>query len=283
MAVYKRTYIGFEGAQTPTWSRFLIPARYNFAKLMQQRFIMSFITLSLFYPMACVVYVYLSDNPDFLASLGLPPFEVDGEFFYRFARVQGVLAYLLTAFISPGLISWDLSNGALPLYFCRPFSRIEYVMAKLAVLLPLLSILTWIPGVVLFAIKASISDWEFFTQTWWLGRGVFFGLFVWSLLLSLIGLALSACVKLRIAAGALILGLFIGGAGLGAAINSVMNIESGSLVDLMQVIHAIWADLFRYDNQSDLSVTSAWIVVGIVTAVCVWLLNRKVRTFEVIK
>ena len=138
MAVYKRTYAGFKGPSTAAWSRFLIPARYNYARLTQARFTMLFLTLSLFYPVGCAIYVYLSANPDFVASMGLTPFNIDGQFFYNFCRFQGVLAYLLTAFVSPGLVSWDLSNGALPLYFCRPFSRLEYILAKLAVLLPLL-------------------------------------------------------------------------------------------------------------------------------------------------
>src|SRR5882672_6398540 len=104
MAVYKLTYKGHEGESTPAWSRFLIPARYNYAKLTQIRFLMLFVTVSLFYPMGCIVYVYLSANPDFVASIGLPPFQIDSEFFYRFCRIQGVLSYLLTAFVSPSLI-----------------------------------------------------------------------------------------------------------------------------------------------------------------------------------
>jgi hypothetical protein len=32
-----------------------------------------------------------------------------------------------------------------------------------------------------------------------------------------------------------------------------------------------------------MSVTSAWIAVGILMAICLWLLNRRIRTFEVIK
>jgi hypothetical protein len=283
MAVYKRTYTAHDGAQTPTWSRFTIPAGYNYAKLTNIRFLMLFVMLSLFYPVGCVVYVYLSANPDFVASLGFPPLLVDGEFFYRFCRIQGVLSFLLTAFVSPSLISWDISNGALQLYFCRPFSRFEYVLAKLSVLLPLLSIITWIPAALLFIIKASMSEWAWTTENFWLGRSVVLGLLIWVIVLSLLGLALSSCVKLRIAAGALILGVFFGGAGFASAINGVMNIEKGSLIDIMEVILTIWADMLRYDNGSELTVSSAWIALAVVTGICVWILNRRIRSFEVVK
>jgi hypothetical protein len=116
--------------------------------------------------------------------------------------------------ISGGLI--DISNGALQLYFCRPFSRFEYVLGKLSVVLPLLSILTWIPALILFVIKSSISEWSWTTENWWLARAVLLGLIVWSVLLSFLGLAISATLKRRIAAGAVILCIYFGGAGLPA-------------------------------------------------------------------
>lgn len=283
MAVYKLTYKPYEGPSTPAWSRFLIPARYNFAELSAIRFLMLFITVSMFYPIGAAIYVYLSANPVFLQSLGFSPFSIDGQFFYTFSRVQGVLSFLLMAFISPSLMSWDISNGALQLYFCRPFSRLEYVLGKLSVVFPLLSILTWIPALILFAVKASISEWAWTKGNWWLAWSVFLGLLLWSVLLSFIGLAISATLKRRLAAGAVILGIYFGGAGLASAINLVMGIESGSLFDVSKVIQTIWADLLRYDNGSELSVFNAWIAVGIAMAACLWLLNRRIRSFEVIK
>src|SRR5678809_316128 len=100
MAVYKLTYKGHEGESTPTWSRFLIPARYNYAKLTAIRFLMLFITVSMFYPIGCAIYVYLSANATFLQTFGFAPFAIDGQFFYRFCQIQGVLSFLLMAFIS---------------------------------------------------------------------------------------------------------------------------------------------------------------------------------------
>ena len=283
MAVYKLTYKGYEGPSTPAWSRFLIPARYNYAKLTQLRFFMVFVTTSMFYPIGAAIYVYLSANPVFLSSFGFAPFEIGPQFFYTFCQIQGVLSYLLMAFISPGLVSWDISNGALQLFFCRPFSRFKYVVGKLSVLLPVLSILTWIPAVIVFAIKSSVSEWAWTTENWRLGPAVFAGLVVWSVLLALIGLAISATVKRRAAAGAVILAVYFGGAGLAGAINLVMGIDSGSLFDISKDMQAIWADLLRYDNGFDMSVSSAWIALGVVMAICLWLLNRRIRSFEVIK
>ena len=54
-------------------------------------------------------------------------------------------------------ISPDLSNNALPLYLCRPINRTEYILGKMAVLFIPLSCITWIPGLLLFAIQAGLQ------------------------------------------------------------------------------------------------------------------------------
>jgi hypothetical protein len=76
MAVYKLTYRGHEGPSTPKWSRFLILARYNYAKVTQIRFFVLFMTVSLFYPMVSALYFYLSANSDFVSALGLQHFNI---------------------------------------------------------------------------------------------------------------------------------------------------------------------------------------------------------------
>ena len=133
--------------------------------------------------------------------------------------VQGVLALLLTAFVGPSLISPDLANGGLALYLSRPFSRAEYVAGKMTVLLVLLSLITWVPGLLLYAIQASCTGWTWIRPNLWLAGSIVLGPLIWILVLSLIALALSAWVKWRIAAGACVLGLHFVGAGFAEAIN----------------------------------------------------------------
>jgi ABC-2 type transport system permease protein len=284
MAVYKRTYEGYDGVHTAAWSRFLILARHSYGRLFQSKFLIIFIALCLFYPVACIAYIYLANNPVIISTLRLQNIaNVDESFFYRFCTVQGIFAYILTAFISPSLVSWDLSDGALPLYFCRPFTRTEYIIGKLTVLLPLLSLITWIPGLLLYVIEGSLTGWSWMKDHFFVAVGTLAGLSIWIMLLSLIGLALAACVKWRVAAGGLIFGVFFLGPGFGGAINRVMQVNAGSLIDLNEVIRTVWADFFRYDNGTEMSVMSAWIVLAIASAICLWLLNKRIRVFEVIK
>jgi len=286
VAIYKRTYSRYTGKLTARWTRFLILTRYSYARLFQSKFLVLFLGLCLAYPIGCVAFIYLVHNPAFVSFLNMrsgSPTAIDGRFFYFFCVIQGAMAYLLTAFVGPSLISPDLVNGGLPLYLCRPFSRGEYVAGKSCVLLLMLSLITWIPGMLLYLIQASLAGWDWVQANLWLAGSIFFGFVVWIAVISLIALACSAWVKWKIAAGALVLGIFFAGAGFGAAINGVMRTSNGSLIDLTQVIHTIWSDLLRYDSGSDMPVPQAWGVLLATCVLCLWLLARRVRPFEVVK
>jgi ABC-2 type transport system permease protein len=150
MAVYRRTYTSYSGPLTPTWSRSLVLFRYSKRKLFRSKLQTALFVLCFFYPLACLLIIYLANNLSFLERFGNigAIFHIDNKFFLSFVEVQGVLAFVLTAFTGPGLISPDLANGALPLYLCRPFSRAEYILGKASVLWIVLSQITWIPGLV---------------------------------------------------------------------------------------------------------------------------------------
>jgi ABC-2 type transport system permease protein len=287
MAVYRRSYTAYDGPLTPAWSRFLILPRTSYARLWQSRFLVMFFVACYFYPLGLAAYIYLAHNLALFESLGVPAariFTVEPAVFLYYCWVQGALAYILTAFVGPNLVSPDLSNNALPLYLCRPFTRAEYVLGKMSVLMILLARITWIPGLILFTIQASLEGWDWTRQNLWLAWAIFAGLFVWSLVLSLIALAMSAWVKWRIAAGALILAVFFVGAGLGSAINAINRTDYGSYINLPEVMFTIWGGLFRIaDFDTGITAGASWVTLGVVCGLCLWLLTRKVRAFEVVK
>ena len=286
VAVYKQTYRDYGGTRTAAWSRFLILMRYSYSRLFQSKFLILFMAICLFYPIGCATLIYLSHNSPALALLSFRPGAlpaIDGRFFYIFCVVQGVLAFMLTAMVGPSLISPDLANGGLALYLSRPFSRTEYVAGKMTVLFVPLSLITWVPGLLLFGIQASCTGWTWIRPNLWLAGAIVLGPLIWIIVLSLIALALSAWVKWRIAAGAGLLAVYFVGAGLGEAINEILETRNGSLINLGEVIHTVWGDLFGYDFGTGLSVTQAWLVLGVICAICLRLLAKRIRGFEVVK
>ncbi len=261
MAVYRRSYKRYSGSLTPAWSRFLVLFRYSRKNLFRSRIQTGFFVACFFYPVVCLVLIYVAHSASFLAQLGVPKgiISIDNAFFYRYLWVQSVLAFLMTAFAGPGLISPDLANGALPLYFCRPFSRAEYVLGKSSVLAILLSEITWIPGLLLFAMQASLAGASWAWSNLWIAGSLVVSSLIWIAILSLLAMALSAWVKWRIVAGALLLGVMFFGAGFAEAINTVLRTESGHFFNLAYLMSTVSNALFRVDTEHAIPVAEAWI------------------------
>jgi ABC-2 type transport system permease protein len=287
MAVYKRTYKGYAGALTAEWSRFLVIPRFAWRGLLSQKFLTIFYALCFFYPLGCAVAIYLNNNLGFLGQYMPVPknglFDVGGKFFWIYTNVQGAFAFILTAFIGPGLISPDLSNGALPLYFCRPFSRFEYVSGKMIVLLGALSNITWIPGLLLFGLQSGIAEDGWFSKNLWLAGSIVLSSMVWIVLICVLSLALSAWVRWRIVAGALMLVVFFLLAGMAQAVNAVMRTDKGYWLDPATNIERVSMVLFGMDLPDEVSSGESIMCLIVLSAFCIWLLSKKVRAFEVVR
>ena len=285
MAVYRRSYKPYSGVLTPAWSRCLVLFRYSRRNLFRSKFLTGLFVICFFYPLACLLLIYLAHSASFLQEIGVPSgvLSIDNKFFFHFMSVQGVLAFLLTAFVGPGLISPDLANGALPLYFCRPFSRTEYVLGKSSVLAILLSQITWVPGLILFAMQAGLAGASWAWTHLWIAGSLIISSLIWISILSLLAMALSAWVKWRIVAGALLLAVMFFGAGFGQAINSVLQTQSGNFFNVAYLMATVWNSLFRVDTEHAIPIAQAWTALLLYCAICLGLLMRKVRAYEVIR
>jgi ABC-2 type transport system permease protein len=69
----------------------------------------------------------------------------------------GVLVILFCAVVAPELVSRDLRNGTLPLYFSRPLRRSDYGLAKLAALVSAAWLLLAGPQLLMFVGSAFIT------------------------------------------------------------------------------------------------------------------------------
>lgn len=288
MAVYKRTYRGYSGSATPAWSRFFVLYRASRRALFRSKASTAFFVLCFFFPLLCLLGVYANSNLSVISFLGERAsqalrLDVNGTFFLVYLMVQSVFSLILTTFIGPGLISPDLANGALTLYLCRPLSRTEYVLGKCSVLFIILSEITWVPGLIIFFVQASLSGRQWTLDNLWLATGILLGSLIWILVLSLLSMALSAWVKWRIAAGALLLAVFFVGAGFGQAINAVLRTKQGYLVDVLNLVSVIWSDLLRTQSPASVSVGEAWIAVLAFLSVCLLLVMRKLKPNEVVR
>jgi ABC-2 type transport system permease protein len=285
VAVYKRTYRAYEGDVTPRWSRFLILTRYAAKGVFQSRIVTGLFVICFFFPLLCAAGLYLNHNISVLSMIDQDTdklFEVDGKFFLLFMAVQGTLAFLATAFIGPNLISPDLVNNALPLYFCRPLSRAEYILGRASVILFLLSLITWVPGLLLFGIESSLSGFSWAWSNKSFAAGIVLGSWLWISVLALLALALSAWVRWKLVAGALVLGVMFVNAGFAAFVNAVLRTSAGHYFSVTSLVSTIWGSLFGVPS-TDVPPLGAAIALILICGFFLYLLSRKVRAYEVIR
>jgi hypothetical protein len=96
-------------------------------------------------------------------------------------------------------------------------------------------------------------------------------------------MALSAWVKWRIVAGALLLAVLFFGAGFAQAVNAVMRTQLGHFVDIVYLMSTVWNGLFRIGDERAVSSTEADAALLIFCGICLALLVKKVRAYEVVR
>lgn len=88
--------------------------------------------------------------------------------FYYLINITLLLATLLIpATVGPGLIADDRLHGALPLYFSRPVTTLDYILGKLAAICFFLAMVSLFPMVALYGIGVLTSPTlEVLNETW---------------------------------------------------------------------------------------------------------------------
>ncbi len=286
MAVYKRSYQAYQGRVTPRSLRFLVIPRFAFQDLLRSRIVLAFFVGCFVAPLAGALFVYLRYNLRALELLQLPLQElaaIDSGFFFFLLSFQSFLSFVMVILVGPGLISMDLANNALPLYLCRPFTRSDYVVGKMSVLVVLLSLITWVPLTALVLFHSSLAGWSWLLENLRIPLAILAGASVLILVLSLLGLAISAWVKWRPVAGALIAGMVFVMAGFAQAVNEILGTTWGNLFNLGLLLETLWSWFFDMESSTEMSVGQAIFGLLTICAVSLLLLSRKLRAYEVVK
>ena len=290
MAVYERSYGRYTGPLTAERRRFLILPRYAYEVVFKSKLFVGFLALCYGPTIFGLLVIYLYHNLSALQLIGLTPeklnevFPIGDQFFFVGLWIQGLLGFFLVLFVGPALISPDLRNNGLPLYLSRPFSRSEYVLGKMSVLLILLSAITWVPGLLLYFLQGYLEGAGWLAKNWRIGFGFFVGSWVWIVYLSLFALAVSAWMKWKPVARITLALLFLILMGFGATIKNVLDTPWGMLVSSWHVIDAVWMSLFGLPPGNDLPPAGlSWVALAAGCLVFLWLLSRRIRAYEVVR
>ncbi len=306
MAVYEQTYKQYAGALTPEWSRFLILPRYAYRTVFQSKLFIAFFVACFIYPLVASIFIYLHHNANALGILQVSLNElipIDGSFFKFFMWWQGIFMFFLALIVGPILVSRDMTNNAMSLYLCRPFSRAEYILGKMFVLVILGSLITWVPGLLLFLFQSYLEGWAWFKDNLYIASAIYFGSFVWIILLSLLSLAISAWVKWRVVSSAILVGIFFIPFAFSGIVNELFRTKLGNLLSLQTLVNNAWDGLFGLFQREvvigqrstgrgrvleqitalEPPLWSSWLMLFLIAVFCLLLLYHRIRAYEVVR
>ena len=293
MSVFKRNYRPYIGQPTSRATRFGVLMRYSVADVWSSR-----ITVVLFVLcqiptliMAAAIYIMNNDTVKLLIAAqggGTPNFTINERYFFVALQGQCWLALVLTAWIGPRLVAVDLSNNALPTILSHPISRLEYVLAKFAVMASFISAVTWVPVLLLFSMQSYLSPTTWAFAHLHIAYGALLGCFIWIILLSLVALAVSSWVRWRIVATAMVFATIFVPAGMGGVFNQVMRTNWGTLINIPSMMFTLWyrllhVDLPRFSTRNDLPTFAMIVALTAICSACAFALNARIRAREVVR
>jgi ABC-type transport system involved in multi-copper enzyme maturation permease subunit len=290
MSVYKHSYRAYSGRVTPLWMRVWVIARYGLMEVWSSKITITLFTLSVLPFLAFLIFIYLTNNPMAMALIGSgnrEVLEIGPAFFLKVLESQCWIALILASWIAPRLISFDLADNSLPILLSHPISRFGYVFGKLIALFASLSVVTWIPGLLLFTYQSYTSPVPWAAKNFSVAVGMLAGALIWTVLLSLLALALSSWVKWRIVATGIIFAGVLVPAGVGGIIGSIMRTKWGLLLNLPVMMTELWQRLLGAPEAFpvDLSLPTLSIVASLLLACLLFaaMLNARIRAREVVR
>lgn len=283
MAVRERGWRRWSGRLTPEQWRFVVIARFALKTVFASRIFLAFYVVCLMPSLVALLAVYFSHNTVLIEQFsnlaqwfaGVPDWIFVHLFYW-----QALPAFFIAVIAAPPLIAADVSNNGLVLILSRPINRGEYIFGKLLVLLVLLSPLTWIPGLLVFALQALLGGGSWFAANTQIALAYLLGHWVWILVISMLGLAVSAWIRFAAIARGAIFAILVISAVMGNLINSITRSSIGDLIDLFRAIESVVLSLFGANPPSGLPVAANWATLAAVSILSLWILRLKLRACE---
>jgi ABC-type transport system involved in multi-copper enzyme maturation permease subunit len=290
MAVYKRSYRAYEGPVTSPAERILVLARYAWAEAWASKITIALFILCFVPCLISLVGIYAANNPlvrSLINGKASELINVDAGFFLKVLSGQCWLALVLLSWVAPRVITFDLADSALPILLSHPISRFGYLFGKFLALFATLSIVTWIPCLGLFIYQGYTSTLPWMAGNLRIAFGILAGSFIWIILLSILGLALSAWVKWRVVATGVIFAAVFIPAGVGAIASAVLRTRWGFLLNIPYMITLVWQRLLgapeHFNTDNFLPNGAIACMLTLACLVCFAMLNQRIRAREVVR
>jgi ABC-2 type transport system permease protein len=281
MPIYEQSYRRHEARGALRRVRFWPITREALRLILARRLFLMLLFGALIPFLARVIQIYVVTRfPE--AGRILP---VDGRLFGEFLVQQWLWLMIITIFGGAGLVANDLRTGAILVYLSRPLTRRDYVLGKLGVLMLLNLSVTLVPGLLLYLIALALAPDQFLKwDLAWIGPAIVLQSLVMSLVMSLVGLAVSSLSRSARVAGIGFFGIAVGLEVARGILYAMYRRPETALISFRASLQSLAAAVF---GLSERAVSLPWFypatVLAVVALGCLLVLRSRVRAVEIVQ
>ena len=278
MPIHDQSYRHYGGGRGVPGRSWAVIAWAGIKTMIRKRAFLGLLIFGLAPFLVRAVQMWISSNYPQAAILNPTP-----ETFRQFLEQQDFFVFTITVYVGAGLIANDRRANALQIYLSKPLMRSEYILGKLAVLFTFLALVTFLPAMLLLALKVLFDgNFTFLKSNLFLIPAITVGSLLQVVLASFTMLALSSLSKSARYVGILYVGITF----FTSAIYGVLYMITGSSrvswisigANLAQVVDVIFRLKPRYATPWQVSLL---VIVGLVV-LSISVLERRVRGVEVV-
>ena len=278
MPIHDQTYRRYTGTRAAPGAAWSVIAWTGIRSVVAKRLFLLVMLFAWVPFVVRAVMLYLSAN--------LPQFEViapSPEMFREFFEQQGFFVFVVTVYAGAGLIATDRRVHALQIYLSKPLTRAEYVAGKLAILIVLLLLVTWVPALLLLLLQVLFAgSLTFLRENLFLVPAITVFSFLYALLASFTMLALSSLSTSARYVAVLYTGALLFTDAMFGMFEFVTRSTSGSWVSFRANLAQVGDVIFRLSPRYDTPWIVSFVVVLAVIGAASLVLGRRVRGVEVV-
>jgi ABC-2 type transport system permease protein len=278
MPIHDQGYRRYSGTRAPSGRAWSVIAKAGIRTLFSKRAFIGLLLLSWGPFLVRAVQIYAATNLP--QARFLTP---DAKMFRQFLDQQEVFLFFITVYAGTGLIANDRRANALQIYLSKPLMRSEYIIGKLAVLFTFLTLVTFVPAMILLLLKVAFDgNFVFLTNNLFLIPAITVGSLLQVILASFTMLALSSLSKSSRYVGILYVGITFFTTAIYGALYAITGSSRVSWIsigaNLAQVVDVVFRLKPRYATPWQVSLL---VIIGLVV-VSISVLERRVRGVEVV-
>jgi hypothetical protein len=278
MPIHDQSYRHYKGGKTSPGRAWTVIARAGIVNMIKKRAFLGLLIFAWVPFIVRAIQIYVSTNFAQASMLA-----ATSETFRQFLEQQDFFVYIVTVYVGAGLIANDRRANALQIYLSKPLMRTEYIAGKAAVLFFFLSMVTWLPAMLLLLVQVMFAgNFQFLKNNLFLFPAITVASLIQVLLATFTMLALSSLSKSARYVAIMYTGIIFFTAAIYGVLYAITGSTSMSWVSpgssLSQVIDVVFRLRPRYVTPWQVSLL---VIVGLIV-LSVSILERRVRGVEVV-